>query len=95
MVIDAGSTGSRVLGFKFHRDGSTGALKLDDELWVQDKPGLSSHADSPRGAADSISKLLAEAKAWLPDGYSQIFKIACVWPFGLLDYGSATLRCKI
>ena len=23
------------------------------------------------------------------------FKIACVWPFGLLDYGSATLRCKI
>ena len=34
-------------------------------------------------------------QAWLPDGYSQIFKIACVWPFGLLDYGSATLRCKI
>ena len=23
------------------------------------------------------------------------FKIVCVWPFGLLDYGSATLRCKI
>ena len=67
MVIDAGSTGSRVLGFKFHRDGSTGALKLDDELWVQDKPGLSSHADSPRGAADSISKLLAEAKAFVPE----------------------------
>ena len=34
-------------------------------------------------------------KAWLPDGYSQIFRIACVWPCGLLDYGSATLRCKI
>ena len=34
-------------------------------------------------------------KAWLPDGYSQIFYIVCVWPFGLLDYGSATLRCKI
>ena len=67
MVIDAGSTGSRVLGFKFHRDGATGALKLDDELWVQDKPGLSSHADSPRGAADSISKLLAEAKAFVPE----------------------------
>ena len=26
---------------------------------------------------------------------SQIFRIVCVWPFGLLDYGSATLRCKI
>ena len=34
-------------------------------------------------------------RAWLPDGYSRIFKIVCVWPFGLLDYGSATLRCKI
>ena len=32
---------------------------------------------------------------WLPDGYSQILRIVCVWPFGLLDYGSATLRCKI
>ena len=35
------------------------------------------------------------SKAWLPDGYSRIFKTVCVWPFGLLDYGSATLRCKI
>ena len=34
-------------------------------------------------------------QAWLPDGYSQISRIVCVWPFGLLDYGSATLRCKI
>ena len=38
---------------------------------------------------------IAPFQAWLPDGYSQIFKIVCVWPFGLLDYGSATLRCKI
>ena len=37
----------------------------------------------------------AVAKAWLPDGYSQLFRIVCVWPSGLLDYGSATLRCKI
>ena len=38
----------------------------------------------------------ASAKvSWLPDGYSRIFKIICVWPFGLLDYGSATLRCQI
>ena len=39
--------------------------------------------------------ILLDDKAWLPDGYSQIFRIVCVWPFGLLDYGSATLRCKI
>ena len=30
---------------------------------------------------------------WLPDGYSWIYRIICVWPFGLLDYGSAPLRC--
>ena len=24
-----------------------------------------------------------------------LVRIVCVWPFGLLDYGSATLRCKI
>ena len=33
--------------------------------------------------------------SWLPDGYSRIFRIICVWPYGLLDCGSATLRCKI
>ena len=32
-------------------------------------------------------------QAWLPDGYKPNFKIVCVWPFGLLDYSSATLRC--
>ena len=33
--------------------------------------------------------------AVLPDGYSQILRSYCVWPFGLLDYGSATPRSKI
>ena len=33
--------------------------------------------------------------ARLPDDYSQILRLYVVWPFGLLDYGSATLRCKI
>ena len=36
-----------------------------------------------------------QRESWLPDGFSRIFKIVFVWPFGLLDYGSATLRCKI
>ena len=31
----------------------------------------------------------------MPDGYSRIFRIVSVWPFGLLDYGSAPLHCKI
>ena len=34
-------------------------------------------------------------RAWLPDGYSQIFRLYVYGPSGLKDYGSATLRCKI
>ena len=45
-------------------------------------------------AAPSIGPYFA-GQAWLPDGYSRIFRMVCVWPFGPLDYGSATLRCKI
>ena len=32
---------------------------------------------------------------WLPDVYSQIFRLYEFGPLGLKDYGSATLRCKI
>ena len=31
----------------------------------------------------------------LPDGYSQIFRLYVFGPSGFLDYGSATLCCKI
>ena len=34
-------------------------------------------------------------QAWLPDGYSQIFRMYLFGPLGFLDYGSATLHCKI
>ncbi len=65
VVIDAGSTGSRVLGFKFHRDAS-GSLQLDDELWLQEKPGLSGYAENPKAAADSIDRLLQKAREFIP-----------------------------
>ena len=47
------------------------------------------------GPAAAAAPVTAAPKAWLPDGYSRILRLYCVWPFGLLDYGSATLRCKI
>ena len=56
------------------------------------------HSSSEKAKAERLKRQreLQEAfKAWLPDGYSRIFRIVCVWPSGLLDYGSATLRCKI
>ena len=42
---------------------------------------------------DAVNSL-AEDMSSLRHG-CQIFRIVCVWPFGLLDYGPARLRCKI
>ena len=39
VVIDAGSTGSRVLAFSFHRGALDRQLHLTDELWQEVKPG--------------------------------------------------------
>ena len=36
-----------------------------------------------------------EHQAWLPDGYSQIFKSYVFGPSGFWTMGSATLHCKI
>ncbi|XP_049841284.1 ectonucleoside triphosphate diphosphohydrolase 5 isoform X1 [Schistocerca gregaria] len=66
VIIDAGSTGSRVLAFAFHESVIDKNLKLDDELFVQVKPGLSSFADNPVKGAESLQELLDRAKAFVP-----------------------------
>ena len=63
VVIDAGSTGSRVLAFTFKRDIFDGnQLKLEDELWKQLKPGLSSFAQEP--VKVGIIKGLVSMTSW-------------------------------
>lgn len=47
VVIDAGSTGSRVIAYEFHMGYLDGRLVLDRELFVQVKPGLSFYHDKP------------------------------------------------
>lgn len=47
VIIDAGSTGSRVLAFEFHYGYLDNRLVLDKELFVQVKPGLSFYHDKP------------------------------------------------
>ena len=69
VVIDAGSTGSRVLAFTFKKDFISNELKLQDELWKQVKPGLSSFAQDPVKAGESIQELLNAAKERIPDRY--------------------------
>ena len=54
---------------------------------------LAKIADGVRSA--TALRLTAATQAWLPDGYSQIFRFYLLGPSGLKDYGSATLRCKI
>lgn len=65
VIIDAGSTGSRVLALAFKKNPgqnkswnillwanfnnfTDGSLELEDELFVQVKPGLSSFAHDPK-----------------------------------------------
>ncbi|XP_017772099.1 PREDICTED: ectonucleoside triphosphate diphosphohydrolase 5 isoform X2 [Nicrophorus vespilloides] len=70
VVIDAGSTGSRVLAFTFHRAVlNRDILILDKELFVQTKPGLSAFADDPASAVKSISYLIGKAKEEIPQEY--------------------------
>ncbi|XP_042881762.1 ectonucleoside triphosphate diphosphohydrolase 5-like isoform X3 [Penaeus japonicus] len=66
VIIDAGSTGSRVLAFTFFKSLTDKSLKLDDELWHEVKPGLSSYADNPEEGAKSLLPLLELAKGRIP-----------------------------
>jgi len=65
-VIDAGSTGTRVLAFQFHETISDRNLKLRDEIFVEVKPGLSAYAEDPAGAAKSVETLLQKAREFIP-----------------------------
>lgn len=65
VVVDAGSTGSRVHVFKFLA-GKGGALELQFDKFEQLRPGLSSYADDPPAAAKSLKPLLDLAMATVP-----------------------------
>lgn len=64
VVIDAGSTGSRVSVFEFERSGND--LELVHNVYKALKPGLSSYAGRAGEGADSLQPLLDEAVAAVP-----------------------------
>ncbi|KAF7996776.1 hypothetical protein HCN44_002422 [Aphidius gifuensis] len=66
VVIDAGSTGSRVLAFTFHKSLINGELILDKELFNEIKPGLSNFADNPNDAIIGLNELINKAKNVIP-----------------------------
>ena len=66
VVIDAGSTGSRIHVYTFSVGGKPGEVVLSDELFEHLKPGLSSYAGNPSAAANSLRSLLDKAVAHIP-----------------------------
>lgn len=66
LMIDAGSTGSRVHTFQFSRAAPGAGLALDSEDFYAVKPGLSAHKAAPTDAAASLRPLLARARALVP-----------------------------
>lgn len=69
LMIDAGSTGSRLHLYTFsHCDPTPGAVpKLEDEGFYTTKPGLSAYAGRPKEAAESLRSLLQHAKDGVPE----------------------------
>ncbi|XP_025192687.1 ectonucleoside triphosphate diphosphohydrolase 5-like [Melanaphis sacchari] len=70
VIIDAGSTGSRVLAFAFQKTPGN-YLELKNEIFVEVKPGLCSFADNPTKAATSINELLTKAIDFVPEQYRE------------------------
>jgi ectonucleoside triphosphate diphosphohydrolase 5/6 len=85
-IIDAGSTGSRVLAYEFHKAYLDGRLVLDDELFKELKPGLSSL--TPEKAAGQIQELLQAAKQFIPENFWKSSPIALKATAGLRLLGA-------
>jgi hypothetical protein len=64
LMVDAGSTGSRIHVYKFNKCGASPAL--EDEVFVQTIPGLSAYADQPEEAAKSLDVLMQAAVENVP-----------------------------
>lgn len=71
LMIDAGSTGSRIHVYRFSRcqDSKVSGPslpKLIDEQFIKTQPGLSAYPNSPTGAAESLRVLLDAAIEGVP-----------------------------
>ncbi|KAK4051700.1 Guanosine-diphosphatase [Microbotryomycetes sp. JL221] len=85
LMIDAGSTGSRMHVYTFsHCDPTPGALpKLENEGFFTTKPGLSSYARKPKEAAESLRSLMEAAVDGVPESERSCTPIAVKATAGL------------
>ncbi|KAK9359606.1 nucleoside phosphatase family-domain-containing protein [Lipomyces starkeyi] len=85
LMVDAGSTGSRIHVYEFSNCQSS--PELVREVFEMTKPGLSSYPDNPKAAAESLDLLLAVAMKEVPDDMKACTPIAVKATAGLRILG--------
>jgi guanosine-diphosphatase len=90
LMIDAGSTGSRIHVYKFHN--CFEAPTLEHETFEQIKPGLSFYTKSPEEAAESLDVLLDIAVAEIPRELQSCTPLAVKATAGLRLLGESQSR---
>lgn len=86
LMIDAGSTGSRIHVYKFNNCGTTPELENEEFMMTEKKEGgsgLSSYGTDAEGAAKSLDVLLEIAMKTVPDKYKSCSPIAVKATAGL------------
>ncbi|KAG0362905.1 nucleoside phosphatase GDA1/CD39 [Gamsiella multidivaricata] len=87
LMIDAGSSGSRIHAYKFNYCKAT--PELESEVFEQLKPGLSSYDEDAEGAARSLDPLLETALKTVPRFLHKSTPIAVKATAGLRLLGAA------
>ncbi|KAI0056575.1 hypothetical protein BV25DRAFT_1813895 [Artomyces pyxidatus] len=87
LMIDAGSTGSRIHIYKFHNCGPSPTYEY--EVFRQTKPGLSAYSGKPEQAAASLDKLLDVALQIVPEALRKCTPVAVKATAGLRLLGQA------
>lgn len=87
LMIDAGSTGSRIHIYKFHNCGPSPTYEY--ETFVQKQPGLSAYAGRPDDAAQSLDSLLGAAMRVVPEALRRCTPVAVKATAGLRLLGAA------
>ena len=91
LMVDAGSTGSRIHVYRFNNCGPT--PELEDEIFemtpkIEGKSsGLSAYPDDPEAAAKSLDILLNKAVSSVPESYQRCTPIAVKATAGLRKLG--------
>jgi guanosine-diphosphatase len=86
LMIDAGSTGSRIHIYKFNNCGPSPVYEY--EVFKQRRPGLSNYKGEPLGAASSLDELMDEAERVVPESLWKCTPVAVKATAGLRLLGA-------